>query len=180
MASARSTSAICWDSSTARRTRRAPRRSLPDDLKPANSHVALTTIEEDGEERQILRYNMPFGRVGAQEFGTYFIGYARTPGVIEQMLRNMFVGDPPGNHDRILDFSTAATGTLFFVPTVDLLEGAATPSSKPAREGGEPAGRASLGIGASAGKGDERTQRTPIPQAGRNALASRQRARAEL
>jgi putative iron-dependent peroxidase len=97
---------------------------LADDVKPSNSHVALTTIVENGEEREILRYNMPFGRVGTQEFGTYFIGYARAPDVIEQMLRNMFVGDPPGNHDRILDFSRAATGTLFFVPTVDLLEAA--------------------------------------------------------
>jgi putative iron-dependent peroxidase len=86
---------------------------LADDAKPANSHVALTTIvDDDGEERQIVRYNMPFGRVGAGEFGTYFIGYARSPDVIEQMLTNMFVGKPPGNHDRILDFSTAVTGNL--------------------------------------------------------------------
>jgi putative iron-dependent peroxidase len=95
---------------------------LADDVKPTNSHVALTTIVENGEERQILRYNMPFGRVGSQEFGTYFIGYARTPDVIQQMLRNMFIGDPPGNHDRLLDFSTALTGSLFFVPTVDFLD----------------------------------------------------------
>jgi porphyrinogen peroxidase len=65
---------------------------------------------------------MPFGRVGAAEFGTYFIGYARTPAVIEQMLTNMFVGSPPGTTDRILDFSTAVTGTLFFVPTSDFLD----------------------------------------------------------
>jgi porphyrinogen peroxidase len=96
---------------------------LPDDVKPPDSHVALTVIEgEDGEERQILRYNMPFGRVGVGEFGTYFIGYARTPAVIEQMLGNMFVGSPPGTTDRILDFSTAVTGTLFFVPTSDFLD----------------------------------------------------------
>ena len=38
------------------------------------------------------------------------------------MLENMFVGDPPGNHDRILDFSTAVTGSLFFVPTADFLD----------------------------------------------------------
>jgi porphyrinogen peroxidase len=69
-----------------------------------------------------MRFNMPFGSVGISEFGTYFIGYARTPDVIEQMLRNMFIGDPPGNHDRILDFSTALTGTLFFVPTADFLD----------------------------------------------------------
>ena len=65
---------------------------------------------------------MPFGTVGRGEFGTYFIGYAADPGVTEQMLRNMFIGDPPGNHDRILDFSTAVTGSLFFVPTADFLD----------------------------------------------------------
>ena len=96
---------------------------LPDDVKPANSHVALTTIiDDDGQQQQILRYNMPFGRVGDGEFGTYFIGYARAPDVIEQMLRNMFLGSPPGNYDRILDFSTATTGNLFFVPTVEFLD----------------------------------------------------------
>src|SRR5580692_915424 len=52
---------------------------LPDDIKPANSHVALNTIEdENGVQQQIMRFNMPFGRVGAGEFGTYFIGYAKT------------------------------------------------------------------------------------------------------
>ena len=65
---------------------------------------------------------MPFGRVGADEFGTYFIGYARSPAVIEQMLTNMFVGNPPGTTDRVLDFSTAVTGTLFFVPSSDFLD----------------------------------------------------------
>ncbi|MCP2324411.1 putative iron-dependent peroxidase [Hamadaea flava] len=96
---------------------------LPDEVKPANSHVALNTITDaDGTERQIVRDNMPFGSVGKGEFGTYFIGYAATPDVIEQMLRNMFLGNPPGNHDRILDFSTAVTGNLFFVPTAEFLE----------------------------------------------------------
>ncbi|HEX6394652.1 MAG TPA: Dyp-type peroxidase [Acidimicrobiales bacterium] len=96
---------------------------MSDDVKPSNSHVALNTIvDEDGTEHQIVRFNMPFGRVGAEEFGTYFIGYARTPRVIEQMLENMFIGRPEGNYDRVLDFSTAVTGNLFFVPTADLLE----------------------------------------------------------
>ena len=96
---------------------------IPDEEKAANAHVALNTItDEDGEERQIVRLNMPFGKVGDAEFGTYFIGYARTPDVIEEMLRNMFIGKPPGTYDRILDFSTAVTGSLFFVPTVDFLD----------------------------------------------------------
>jgi putative iron-dependent peroxidase len=96
---------------------------LSDDVKPANSHVALNTIfADDGEQVQIMRFNMPFGRIGAGEFGTYFIGYARSPDPIEQMLTNMFVGKPPGNYDRILDFSTATTGNLFFVPALDFLD----------------------------------------------------------
>ncbi|MFF5926639.1 Dyp-type peroxidase [Streptomyces hydrogenans] len=96
---------------------------LPDDVKPPDSHVALTTVEdEDGEEQQIVRQNMPFGRLGTAEFGTYFIGYSRTPAVTERMLRNMFLGDPPGTTDRILDFSTAVTGGLFFVPSAGLLD----------------------------------------------------------
>jgi putative iron-dependent peroxidase len=96
---------------------------LPDELKPDNSHVALNTIvDEHGEERQILRLNMPFGRVGEGEIGTYFVGYSRHPDVIEQMLRNMFLGCPPGNCDRILDFSTALTGSLYFVPSAKFLD----------------------------------------------------------
>ncbi|MGO9911906.1 MAG: Dyp-type peroxidase [Acidimicrobiales bacterium] len=106
---------------------------MPDDLKPTNSHVALNTIvDENGEQRQIVRANMPFGRIGAREFGTYFIGYARSPDVIEEMLTNMFLGKPPGNYDRILDFSTAVTGSLFFVPTVDFLDDPPPPSTEPA------------------------------------------------
>ena len=96
---------------------------LADDVKPANSHVALNTIvDEDGTEHQIMRFNMPFGRVGASEFGTYFIGYARDASDIEQMLVNMFVGKPPGNYDRVLDFSRAVTGSLFFVPNASFLD----------------------------------------------------------
>src|SRR6266567_2255348 len=96
---------------------------MPDELKPANSHVALNTIiEPDGTQRQILRANMPFGQAARGEFGTYFIGYAATPAVTEQMLANMFIGRPPGNYDRILDVSTAITGGLFFAPSADFLD----------------------------------------------------------
>jgi porphyrinogen peroxidase len=103
---------------------------MPDDVKPANSHVALNTIEEpDGTERQILRANMPFGEVGRGEFGTYYIAYAATPSVTEEMLTHMFIGDPPGNTDRILDFSTAITGSLFFAPSADFLDSLPGPSA---------------------------------------------------
>ncbi len=95
---------------------------LDDAIKPTSAHNALTTITENGKEFQIVRDNMPFGRVGQGEFGTYFIGYCRTPRVTEQMIENMFVGRPAGNYDRLLDFSRAVTGTLFFVPSATFLE----------------------------------------------------------
>jgi putative iron-dependent peroxidase len=98
-----------------------------DDDPDAPAHKTLTTIEDPatGEELDIIRDNMPFGRPGAGEYGTYFIGYASRLWVIETMLQRMFLGDPPGKYDRILDFSTAVTGTTLFVPTPDVLEGLA-------------------------------------------------------
>ena len=95
---------------------------LDDAVKPTSAHNALTTIVENGKEIKILRDNMPFGRAGSNEFGTYFIGYSRSPRTIEQMLENMFIGRPPGNYDHLLDFSRAVTGNLFFVPTATFLE----------------------------------------------------------
>jgi putative iron-dependent peroxidase len=109
---------------------------LDDATKPTNAHNALTIIEEGGEELKIVRANMPFGEVGKGEFGTYFIGYSRSPRRTEQMLENMFVGKPPGNYDRLLDFSRAVTGTLFFVPTATFLEDVAPePAASTATEG---------------------------------------------
>ncbi|MGA7365434.1 MAG: Dyp-type peroxidase [Candidatus Sulfotelmatobacter sp.] len=95
---------------------------LDDSVKPSSAHNALTTIVENGKEIKILRDNMPFGRPAHGEFGTYFIGYSRSPRTIEQMLDNMFIGRPPGNYDRLLDFSRAVTGNLFFVPSATFLE----------------------------------------------------------
>jgi putative iron-dependent peroxidase len=98
---------------------------LDDSVKPTSAHNALTTITVDGKEVKILRDNMPFGRPAQGEFGTYFIGYSRSPRPIEQMIENMFIGRPPGNYDRLLDFSRAVTGNLFFVPSATFLEAVA-------------------------------------------------------
>jgi porphyrinogen peroxidase len=141
---------------------------LSDAEKPASAHNALTTIEENGKQLQILRDNMPFGRPGHDEFGTYFIGYCRTPRITEQMLENMFVGRPPGNYDRLLDFSRAVTGSLFFVPSATFLDnissdtstdgpdsattGASLTSDSPTTS---PARDTSLGIGSLKGEKDE-------------------------
>ena len=134
---------------------------LDESVKPTCSHSSLTTIEEDGKEIKILRDNMPFGRPTQGEFGTYFIGYAKSPSTIELMLQNMFVGRPAGNYDRILDFSKAVTGSLFFAPSASFLDsvtptGTAAVASAPAQQDTSPkAGRArdgSLGIGSLKGE----------------------------
>ncbi|HEY2466521.1 MAG TPA: Dyp-type peroxidase [Terracidiphilus sp.] len=104
---------------------------LDDSVKPTSAHNALTTIEESGVEIKILRDNMPFGRPGSGEFGTYFIGYSRSPRTIEQMLENMFIGRPPGNYDRILDFSIPVTGNLFFIPTSTFLDSISSDQTAP-------------------------------------------------
>lgn len=96
---------------------------LADDVKARDAHITLNVIEDDdGNELKIVRDNMPFGNLSDGEFGTYFIGYAADPAVTERMLHRMFLGDPPGTTDRILDFSTARTGCLFFVPSQDWLD----------------------------------------------------------
>ncbi|MEV5838435.1 Dyp-type peroxidase [Nocardia sp. NPDC052112] len=96
---------------------------LSDTDKPANSHVAVNTVtDEDGTERKILRANMPFGSVKDGEFGTYYIAYAATPSITETMLSRMFAGTTEAAYDRILDFSIAVTGTLFFAPPLDFFD----------------------------------------------------------
>ncbi|WP_293930294.1 Dyp-type peroxidase [Sphingobacterium sp. UBA6645] len=92
---------------------------MSDEEKPANSHSALANV---GDDFKIVRDNMPFGTVSSNEMGTYFICYASTFTTVEKMLRNMFIGNPAGNYDRILDFSTAKTGSLFFVPSLEMLD----------------------------------------------------------
>ena len=42
--------------------------------------------------------------------------------MIDKMLQRMYIGDPPGAYDRLLDFSTPHTGTTFFAPTRTTLQ----------------------------------------------------------
>lgn len=96
---------------------------IDDDDAPRKSHKSLATIvDADGNEHDILRDNMPFGRPGQKEFGTYFIGYSRYLWVIEKMLQRMYIGEPPGAYDRLLDVSTPQTGATFFAPSRTTLQ----------------------------------------------------------
>ncbi|MFI6868234.1 Dyp-type peroxidase [Nocardia sp. NPDC050406] len=124
---------------------------LSDDDKPLNSHVAVNDQDTLG---QITRANMPFGSVAAGEFGTYYIAYAATPSVPEQMLERMFLGSDEADYDRILDFSTAVTGTSFFAPAMEFFDElpdapapAAVERESPGIDGVAVSGNGSLGIG---------------------------------
>jgi porphyrinogen peroxidase len=140
---------------------------LDEATKPSWAHIELNKIVEDGREIKILRSNMAFGRPGEGEYGTYYIAYSRSPRTIEAMLENMFVGRPPGNYDRLLDFSRAVTGNLFFAPSATFIENLAPDGPGPGDPRNGRPGRAavrgqgppsiddgSLGIGAL--KGDPR------------------------
>jgi putative iron-dependent peroxidase len=135
---------------------------LDDAVKPASAHTALTVIVEDGKELKILRDNMPFGQPGRGQFGTYFIAYSRTPRITELMLENMFVGRPTGNYDRLLDFSSAVTGGLFFAPSATFLEGvgeempgaAASATTPVGSDPPSPAPRLDTSLGIGSLKGD--------------------------
>ena len=136
---------------------------IDESIRPSSAHNSLTKIVEDGSEIKIVRHNMAFGHAGEGEFGTYFIGYSRSARTIEQMLENMFVGRPPGNYDRILDFSRAVTGNLFFAPSATFLDevvpdappsaelAAAVPPLEPPQST-PPVPDGSLGIGSLKGK----------------------------
>lgn len=96
---------------------------LSDEDKPKTAHNNVSKAHDtEGNELKILRANVAFAQPSKNEYGTYFIGYARSFSVTHTMLKNMFTGNEEGFTDRLLDFSTPVTGNLFFVPTYDFLD----------------------------------------------------------
>lgn len=96
---------------------------LLDEQKAKNAHTVVSLAHhEDGSEIEILRANVVFANPSLNEFGTYFIGFTKNFEHINAMLTNMFIGKPEGNHDALLDYSKAITGTLFFTPSFELID----------------------------------------------------------
>lgn len=121
---------------------------LDDAVMPATSHVSRNVIEDDsGEELHIYRRNTPFAAVGKSaevgettsaaesgielsgskgtaavgEIGTLFIGCSADPGRIDTMLSRMFGTSGDGLIDHLIKYSTAVTGSYYFVPGLDHL-----------------------------------------------------------
>lgn len=93
---------------------------LDESEKDPRAHNIVAQDKRGGETHNIVRMNVPFwrpGKEGREGAGTYFIGYARYWDVTRQMEENMFT-----KNDRLLDYSTAVTGTLFFIPSLDTLD----------------------------------------------------------
>jgi porphyrinogen peroxidase len=100
-------------------------RTKPDsvelDNKPPTAHIGRVVIKEDGEELEIYRRSVPYGRV--EELGLYFIAFSADRGRFTKMLANMFGVSGDGLHDRLTDFTTPVTGSFFFAPSLDALDG---------------------------------------------------------
>ena len=93
---------------------------IADDKKQPYAHNVKSKVEIDGVEIKMLRQNRPFGN--AMEHGTMFIGFAKTASVIETSLKQMIEPGEKGHHDKLLDFVTAKTGALYFVPPQSFLD----------------------------------------------------------
>lgn len=93
---------------------------LTDDEMPATSHASRNKVlDADGEERHIYRRNTPFEN--SREAGTQFIGCSNDPDLVLEMLRQMLNASGDGLHDRLAEFSTAVTGSQYFVPSMTAL-----------------------------------------------------------
>jgi putative iron-dependent peroxidase len=88
--------------------------------KPLTSHIKRVNLKDaNGASMEILRQSMPYGSV--KEQGLMFISSCKTPDNFEQMLRSMIYGDGHGNHDHLMQFTKALTGSSFFAPSLDFL-----------------------------------------------------------
>lgn len=90
---------------------------LEDDEKYENAHNVSSQYFEDGEEKKIIRMNVPFTDTHTGEIGTYFMGYSGAWHVTLGMMQNMI-----DNVDFLLTFSKVISGQLYFIPSITTLD----------------------------------------------------------
>jgi putative iron-dependent peroxidase len=98
---------------------------LPEDEMPAGAHVARTSLEVDGEERQIFRRNVAYG--GVTDHGTAFVGFAPDQWRLAEMLRRMAGATEDGVRDELTRYLTPLTGAYYTCPAVEALARYAPP-----------------------------------------------------
>lgn len=88
---------------------------------PEDSHVGRNQFLRDGAEVDIVRRNANYA--SASEAGIMFVGFCRDITVTMGMLRQMYgVGyDGVLKTDKLLDFATALSSAIYFVPSIDAL-----------------------------------------------------------
>lgn len=91
--------------------------SIELDELPENSHVARNVLEVDGVELPILRRNLPL----SDESGYVFAGFCKDPSITLRMLERMYGHGEPAIRDRITDYVTAMSGSMYYVPSVEQL-----------------------------------------------------------
>ncbi len=90
------------------------------DDKPLTSHIKRVNLKDsDGKSMEILRQSMPYGSMKQQ--GLMFISTCRNSTHFEKMLHSMIHGDGEGNHDHLMHFTQALTGSAFFAPSIDFM-----------------------------------------------------------
>lgn len=95
---------------------------LKGDAMPRDSHVSRTDLKKGGVALELYRRSAPIGTVG--EHGLYFLAFARDPERFQLLLESMLGASGDGVHDRLMDFSKATSGSLYFAPSQADLEAA--------------------------------------------------------
>jgi len=100
---------------------------FPEDRLPADSHVARTTLVENGQELDIFRRNTPYGSVS--DHGTLFVGFAKQQHRLQRMLERM-AGIPDGIRDALTRYTVPLTGSYYFIPALSTLATLASPTQE--------------------------------------------------
>ena len=87
---------------------------LEGDALAPDSHVARTDVENDGVAMKVYRRSAPYATLARH--GLYFLAFACARERHQIQLERMFGVSGDGLHDRLIEFSTADTGSYLFAP----------------------------------------------------------------
>ncbi len=89
--------------------------------KAPTAHIKRVNLKDDqGRSREILRHSMPYGDMA--ERGLFFLAYAKSPAIFNDMLNAMMHADQNGHYDHLMNYTIPVTGAAFFAPSVEFLQ----------------------------------------------------------
>lgn len=94
---------------------------LESDAQPPDSHVSRTDLKIDGVAQKMYRRSFPHGNASAH--GLYFLAFACEQARFDHVLASMYGLGEDGMSDHLLDFSTPVTGSYWFAPAKEILDG---------------------------------------------------------